>query len=140
MNRREYNLFGTAKIPANKNLHQTEQTQLKYPPIKLNECQRLVVENAIREVCINRHYELFALQARTNHVHIVVSVVGKPESVMNSFKAYATRHLRNQGLLSTESKLWSRHGSTRYLWTEKHIEIAVEYVVDGQGDELPSFD
>jgi hypothetical protein len=59
---------------------------------------------------------------------------------MNTFKAYAARHLRESNLLAAEAKLWSRHGSTRYLWTDKHIETAVDYVINRQGDELPSFE
>ncbi len=108
--------------------------------MKLDGFQRPLVENAIREVCVYRRYELFALQARSNHVHCVTFSADKPEIMMNTFKAYATRNLRERKLLSVEAKLWSRHGSTRYLWTEKHIETAIDYVINGQGDELPSFD
>ena len=140
MNRRTNNLFGTPKIPFNPKLAKHEISLLKHSPIKLNAQQRMVVENAIREVCETRLYRLSALQARTNHVHMVVSGVGKPEFIMNSFKAYSTRHLRKKGLLAPEAKLWSRHGSTRYLWTESHIETAVDYVINGQEDELLNFD
>ncbi len=59
---------------------------------------------------------------------------------MNTLKAYATRALRKAGLLAPDAKAWSRHGSTKYLWTEEHIAAAVEYVIDGQGGELPTFD
>lgn len=102
--------------------------------------QRPLVEIAIRDVCAHRQYKLLAVQARTNHVHSVVSAACKPEQVMNAFKSYATRRLREYKLHPSEAKLWARHGSTKYLWTERHIEIAVEYVVSGQGEELPSID
>ena len=59
---------------------------------------------------------------------------------MDAFKAYATRALRKAGLLALSIKPWVRHGSTRYLWKERHVENAVDYVLDGQGDELPLFD
>ncbi len=59
---------------------------------------------------------------------------------MNAFKAYATKALRTAQLVDDDSKVWSRHGSTRYLWTEEHISTAVDYVVNGQGGELPRFD
>jgi hypothetical protein len=26
------------------------------------------------------------------------------------------------------------------LWTERHVERAIDYVVNGQGDELPNFE
>mgnify|MGYP003694610209 CR=1 FL=1 len=59
---------------------------------------------------------------------------------MTSFKAYATRRLRENGLVGPTQKVWARHGSARYLWTEEHVSMAVDYVVKRQGGELPRFD
>jgi hypothetical protein len=52
---------------------------------------------------------------------------------MTAFKAYSTRALRNAGVVSDSEKLWSRHGSTKYLWTEEQIGGAVAYVKFEQG-------
>jgi REP element-mobilizing transposase RayT len=101
----------------------------------LNTEQRATVEKAVREVCHYRKYTLMALNARTNHVHVVVSVGCKPEPILDAFKAYATRKLRRMELISTSTKPWVRHGSTRYLWKERHVEKAVNYVLYGQGDD-----
>lgn len=73
-------------------------------------------------------------------MHIVIAANNKPELIMNAFKSYATRRLCEQGLTCADEKVWSRHGSTRYLWTEEHVEMAANYVVNGQGGELPSFE
>jgi len=54
---------------------------------------------------------------------------------MESFKAYATRKLRDEDLLSRDVKPWARHGSTPYLWTEEEVSRAIDYVLNGQGDE-----
>src|SRR5262249_3272077 len=97
--------------------------------------QRRVIEVAIREVCENRKYSLYALSVRTNHVHVVVGSTRQPESVMNGFKSYATRRLRESHLLQHDLRPWRRHGSTRYLWTEEQVANAIEYVMFGQGDE-----
>jgi len=35
---------------------------------------------------------------------------------------------------------WVDRGSKRYLWTERSLALAIEYVLFGQGDELPEFD
>jgi len=102
--------------------------------------ERVIVENAIWEVCTKRSYAMFAINVRTNHVHVTTDNSGKPERMMDSFKAYATKALRNAGLLAADARAWSRHGSTRYLWTDDHISAAVDYVMNGQGGELPSFD
>ncbi|MGH9970978.1 MAG: transposase [Pyrinomonadaceae bacterium] len=101
---------------------------------------RGVIEDAIREVCVHRGYSLLAFNIRTNHVHTVVSAALKPEPILQAFQAYATRALRRKGLLAPTVKPWSRHGSTRYLWKERHVEKAIDYVLYGQGDDLPTFD
>jgi len=135
IDRRIYNRYGTPHMPANKKLLVDENTTLKTTPFLLDRAQRNVVELAIREVCGYRGYSLHAVNVRTNHVHSVVSAPCKPEYVMDSFKAYATRKLRKANLLSRNAKPWARHGSTPYLWTEEQVQRAIDYVINGQGDE-----
>lgn len=140
VDRRYYNRYGEAKIGPNSELKAKKAALLKAEPFFLGAAERKVVDLAVREVCIVRGYALHALNVRTEHGHVVVGNAGSPEHIMNSFKAYATKALRKAGLIGAETKPWSRHGSTRYLWTEEHIQKAVEYVVNGQGSELPEFD
>jgi REP element-mobilizing transposase RayT len=135
IDRRNYNRYGTPDMPANEKLVDDERAELKNPAILLTRAQSDVVASAIREVCQHRAYVLHALNVRTNHVHSVVSASCKPEHVMDSFKAYATRKLREENLLSRDVKPWARHGSTPYLWTEEEVKRAIEYVLNGQGDE-----
>jgi REP element-mobilizing transposase RayT len=137
---RKQNKYGAPRIAPNPRLQQAEIQELKHPPLKLDGRQRPVIEQVIREVCTTRGYWLRAINVRTNHVHTVVSAAVKPERVLHAFQAYATRKLRQTDLLSADVKPWTRHGSTRYLWKERHVERAIDYVVNGQGDDLPSFD
>jgi len=66
----------------------TEETiALRHAPVVLNSEQRRIVEDAIREVCDQRKYTLHADNARSNHVHSVVTAPRKPEYVLNSFKS-----------------------------------------------------
>ena len=122
-------------MPANRRLLGEEKAELKHEAVVLNLVQREVVELAIREVCEYRAYVLHAVNVLTNHVHSVVSAPDKPERVMESFKAYSTRRLREANLLPRDVKPWGRHGSTPYLWTEESMRRAINYVVDGQGGE-----
>lgn len=138
--RRRSNIVGSPKIKPNETLLQMDIEKLSQTPMKLGAAERWIVENAIREVCAARGYPLRAIAVRTNHAHVVVNNCGKPERMMDSHKAYSTRALRRAGLIGNDNKPWSRHGSTRYLWTEEDIAQAVEYVVNGQGGELPTFD
>ncbi|MCY7330485.1 MAG: hypothetical protein LH618_18185, partial [Saprospiraceae bacterium] len=59
--------------------------------------------------------------------------------VLNDFKAYATRKLRECGLWDWEHSSWVDKGSKRKLWNEEHIYDACNYVNNGQGDDLPEF-
>jgi len=133
---RQHNVYGTAKIPPNSSLLRSDTIQLKYPTYRLDARRRQVVENAVREVCDYRHYILRAINVRTNHVHSVVTAMRKPEPVLNAFQAYSTRALRREGLNTPGVRPWARHGSTIYLWKERDVAKAVEYVLLGQGDEL----
>jgi REP element-mobilizing transposase RayT len=135
VDRRHYHAFGAPAMPTNQKLCAEEAVNLKHSPVVLNRAQRQVVELAIREVCDHRRYFLHAVNVRTNHVHSVVAASQKPEHIMDSFKSYATRKLREAGLLGRNVKPWARHGSTPYLWTDEQVQRAIEYVINGQGDE-----
>jgi REP element-mobilizing transposase RayT len=135
IDRRYYHRYGALEMPPNKKLLADERRDLKTPPVSLNKRQRNAVKSAIEEVCENRKYSLYALNVRTNHVHVVVGSSRKPEVVMNSFKSYATRKLREALFIARDAKPWSRHGSTRYLWADSQLREAIEYVMFGQGDE-----
>jgi REP element-mobilizing transposase RayT len=123
----KHNVFGR--------LENSCRTKLKHAPVLLNHLQRTVVERAVRGVCDHREYVLLAVNVRTNHVHAVVTAMCKPEPVLDAFKAFATRALRQAGLISVETKPWARHGSTIYLWKEKDVAKAIEYVTHAQGEE-----
>ncbi|MFT3746601.1 MAG: transposase [Pyrinomonadaceae bacterium] len=139
VDRRYFNRYGGSKIDADPKKISAERKLMKSPPIKLNAKQRNVIISSIGEVCTIRRYPLYGLNVRTNHVHLVVGNCGQVERMMDTFKAYATRALRKAALIG-DGKVWSRHGSTRYLWTDRHIEVAVDYVLNGQGADLPTFD
>jgi REP element-mobilizing transposase RayT len=131
------NIYGTPGIAPNEKLFTIMSEKMRTSAFKLVGKQRAVVESAIRSVCEMRGYGILALNIRTNHAHSVVSAWKSPNAVMSAFKANATRELRVAGLISPAQTVWSRGGSTRYLWKPNHVEVAVEYVLYGQGDELP---
>jgi REP element-mobilizing transposase RayT len=116
-------------------------SRLKSPPVVLNaECRR-VVEMTIREVCAFRGWSLMALNVRTNHAHVVVGAGAISSArMLNDFKAYSTRRMREAGVWDLEHNPWVDKGSRRFLWNERHVVAAVEYVLNGQGGPLPEFD
>jgi REP element-mobilizing transposase RayT len=135
VDRHGQNIYNTPLVAHNQKLQEAMKSELKHPPIILNEIQRRNVEKAITDLCETRRYDLQAINARTNHVHTVVSAPMKPERIADAFKAFATKRLRENGLVEPEIQLWSRGRSRRYLWKPRHVVLAIDYVLYGQGDE-----
>ncbi|RME40720.1 MAG: hypothetical protein D6788_02755, partial [Planctomycetota bacterium] len=134
---REHNVYGTPFLSEDEKRERDEFIRLKHKPVVLDANRRTVVEAALEEVCRVRGWTLHARNVRTNHVHVVVSADVPPERVMNDFKSYATRRMVERGVLQPSQKAWTRHGSTRYLWTEDAVAAACRYVAEAQGPDLP---
>ncbi|MBK9314857.1 MAG: transposase [Acidobacteria bacterium] len=135
---RENNQYNTPYLPPNRNRYQFSMARLSQSPVILNDRQRALVESTIREVCDYRGWRLYAINVRTNHVHVVVTADNTPERVMGDFKSYATRRLREKNAISQSDRIWAQHGSTRYLWNWNHIKSAIHYVLYEQ-DEKPFY-
>ena len=130
-----YNVYGAAKRPADPGLEERMRENMHAQPFILDQTQRSIVDAAIREVCTHRDFALHALNVRSNHSHTVVAAACKPEPVANAFKSYATRALRQEGLIGAEVRVWSRGRSRRYLWDDRSVSAAIDYVLYCQGDE-----
>jgi REP element-mobilizing transposase RayT len=100
-------------------------------PRVLSDEERSIVERAIRDHALHTGWELLAVNVRTNHVHVVVRTGTEPERVMGQFKSWATRRLREAGLRDSH-RVWTREGSTRYLFDHASVHRAVDYVVNHQ--------
>ncbi len=100
-------------------------------PTSLNERQRSSVERTIEESCAFRRWALLAVNARTDHVHRVVTAPEKPERVINVLKSRCTPELW-AALIDMAASPGSRHGSTVYLWDEQQVSGACDYVVHGK--------
>ena len=135
------NRYKSPYIRPNDKWQQHNQQLLRRPPLTLRTAHRKAVKSAIRDTCNRRKWFLQAINVRTNHVHTVVSAsLKKPEHVLGAFKANATRQLREDGLWPHPFSPWADKGSKRWLWNERSVARAVEYVMEGQGDDLPDFD
>lgn len=138
---RFHNKYETPLIAPNKNWNEYKKRIIKHSSVKLNAEQRRSVETAIRETCGFRNWLLRAVNVRTNHIHLVVSI-GEAKSgiALIAFKANATRKMREDNCWFYEHSPWAEKGSKRCLWNEQHIEAAIDYVINGQGEDLPKFD
>jgi REP element-mobilizing transposase RayT len=138
---RNHNAFGTARLPHEPSRKDFVRTIIKHDPVELDSRRRSSVEKAVVETCVRRNWHLHALNVRTNHAHIVAAIgAKKPEQALIAFKANSTRQMREDGCWNHDHSPWAEKGSKRRLWNERSVANAIDYVLNGQGDDLPEFD
>jgi len=138
---RHNNSFGSPRIPAIAHLESISADRTKGEPVLLDAARRTAVEIGIKKVCEKRGWHIHASNIRTNHGHAVIMIGDyAPKRALAALKSYATREMRERGLWKLETSPWSEKGSCRKLWNEKHIFDASNYVLNGQGGDLPTFD
>lgn len=133
---RDNRAYGDPLSPPDEALESRDKQRLKFPPYHLDERGREISLRAILEACHFREWDLLAAHVRTNHVHVVVSGAGRPERILADLKRVASVRLANANGETAPRKRWSDHGSTRYLWANRHVEQAIRYVVLEQGEPL----
>jgi len=117
--------------------------RMKADPVKLTAAQRNTVEATIRKHCEIRSWELFAVNSRTNHVHVVLAAPEHPDEARRQFKAWCSRRfselVRASGEAAQAKKTWwGEGGSSRYLYDQRSLEAAIAYVREAQ-DERPEW-
>lgn len=101
------------------------------------------MENVIRNHAQHRGWELHAVSVRSNHIHVVVTVVpkiGKQDyrtadpikRVRDQFKANATRVLRQGENPIRNKKVWTKGGDMQFIDTEDDLEQVVIYITEAQ--------
>jgi REP element-mobilizing transposase RayT len=134
---RHHHVYGAPGLAPSALRQQHDRELLKQPPVILNSRQRQIAETAIRETCAIRGWQLWTVNARTNHVHAVVSANKKPEAILSALKANATRAMKEAGVWISELSPWEFRGSKKYLWDDKQLADAIAYVEYDQGEPLP---
>jgi REP element-mobilizing transposase RayT len=127
--------YGTPPLAHRPRLEAVERHRARVPPQLLDARSRTIVERVASDVCDYRCWQLLAVNARTNHVHLVVAADSEPEVVALSLKSWITRKLVEAGALPKNVPLWSRHASTVYLWTVRSRDRAMHYVMHEQDVE-----
>ncbi|MBD3672934.1 MAG: transposase [Planctomycetaceae bacterium] len=110
-------------------LMQWHQKRLKHPIVCLDEAQRLTVNEVCGKHCERRHWKLWAVNARANHVHVVVTSRGKSgKQVRDELKANATRALREEWDVFRERPVWTTGGDWKCINSEDDLETICIYV------------
>jgi len=133
------NAYGSDFLPSDNEAQAQIRSAMKDPPYLLDEAHRRVVLCAIVELAKTKEWELFAIHVRSNHVHIVVRSKQSIERAMNDCKAVASRDLNLAFPGERGRKRWTRHGSTRYLWTIEQLEQKIDYTLNQQGEPMERF-
>jgi REP element-mobilizing transposase RayT len=121
-------------IESDPTLEKQMRDRMTHPATMLNGAQRHCVGEAIDGYCKFKGWHLYALNVRTNHVHVVVGALGDAQRVIGAFKARATRLLREAGLVAASQPVWtSEGGDARKLLDHKSVVNACDYVNNGQG-------
>ncbi len=117
--------------PVDELIREMAIADMKETPFTLSEKDRQTVENTVTRHCEIRGWTLHAVNARTNHVHVVVTAVSiDPKKVRDQFKAWCTRHLKKNH--PGRQRFWTEGGSCRSINTDQGLLTVVEYVNDAQ--------
>jgi REP element-mobilizing transposase RayT len=121
-------------------LEDRSRSRMTEPALTLDDRQRQIVEGTIEDHCKVRGWHLHAVACRTNHVHVVVTAHTRhPEEVMDQFKAWCSRRLKELGndmgadvSRKARSNWWTQRGSRRWINDEQSLAEAIAYVLEGQ--------
>ena len=119
-------------------LRQYSAAKMVETAVTLDSLQRQLVDTTIRRHCEIRGWSLHALNVRTNHVHAVVTAIDyAPDSVVEQFKAWCTRKLKELASTGSHQEFqrthwWTEGASKRCLNNESDLASAVEYVTEAQ--------
>lgn len=134
---RKGNEFDTHYLAPLPKLEALRKSQLTQEPLVLDAAMRGCVQRAIEAYCAFRGAALIEVNARTNHVHVAISSQEAPAKTFNGLKAYATRALRNEGLVAQDRRVWTNGGSRQNCFTDDDVARVRRYIRDGQDVDLP---
>jgi REP element-mobilizing transposase RayT len=107
--------------------------------VKLSVSQRTLVENTIRQHCTFRDWTLHAVNARSNHVHVVITADCEIDDVTKQLKAWCSRKLSDDAGLTevVAFKAGRRHwftegGDKEIIEDDEHLQNVIRYVLEGQ--------
>ena len=119
--------------PARLRLAEWHHDRLKHAVLLLTEGQRTTVEHECMKHCDHREWHLWAVNARTNHVHAVVTAKScAGQVVREQLKANCTRGLREQWNEFRERPVWTVGGDWQCINSEDDLESAILYVTEAQ--------
>ncbi|MDX1964818.1 MAG: hypothetical protein SFX18_16835 [Pirellulales bacterium] len=109
------------------------RNRLQHEVLLLSPEQRLVVEGECRGHCKHRGWQLWTVNARTNHVHVVATAAGcSGKIVRDQLKANCTRGLREVWTEFRDRPIWTVGGDWECLNDLNDLEAVCLYVNEAQ--------
>lgn len=138
---RDHNAYRTPVLDADAGRMEREAAAMRQPPYRLDAPRQRAVRDAIVELAREKGWTLRAAHVRSSHVHVVVVEADRPPGrLMSDLKARASRNLTRAGLDDRDRLRWTRHGSTRHLFTPDQVEAKIHYVLHEQGQPMALYD
>ena len=123
----------TGEQPPQPRLQQWHKDRLKHDIILLTDEHRNVVESEIVYHCKNRGWKLWVANARSNHIHVVVTAPGYPgDKVRDQLKANCTGGLRQNDKRFVDRPVWTTKGDVEHLENDDDLEAASAYAGEAQ--------
>ena len=119
-------------LPPNPKLEAWRRSLRKFPACVLDARARKVADAAMRHLCLEKGWELRALNVRTNHFHAVLPAFDVGSKLLGALKARATRDLRRAGLVAADQPVWTSRGGVTFLRDAEAIAAAIHYVLHRQ--------
>ncbi len=121
--------------PPNKQKYLLAQSKMNEPKFLLSNNDRLLVEEAIKNVCHFREWILYTTGVQSNHVHVVVGVgTISPKDMSRQFKSWSTRALKT--INKNRKRFWTEGCSCRSLFNDSSLGSAIVYVSETQNDHV----
>jgi REP element-mobilizing transposase RayT len=122
-------------------LHAWVRQHMTGPPVALEKSEADALIEQHQETARIRRWSLEAASVMYNHTHLVIGVQGDPdaESILETFKSWATRAVKKLRPLPANGTFWTAKGSKRKLPDGAALSGAVIYVVKKQPNPLAVF-
>ena len=137
---RQHNEYGAQFVEPDAVREFGAREAMSQPVYTMDAPRREVVRNAIVGLAQEQGWRLLAVHMRSNHVHVVIDADRDPSRLMSDLKARASRDLTRAGFEESDRRRWTRHGSTKHLFTTPEVERKIEYTLDEQGTPMAVYD
>ena len=114
-------------------LVQWRRDRLKHDPVLLSQKHRAIVERACRQHCDHRNWQVWEVNPRSNHVHVVVTAPGcSGRTVRDQLKPNCTRALREHASIFRDRPVWTVGGDWDCINSKDDLEAVCLYVREAQ--------